>query len=462
MSSLDQTVTRPDPSRTSTPFDPMTGLSIEDVKTISQLNEALDYRTGRLHFLGQDLARLVTATETPAIIFAAARFEDNVRALRHAWCEAGYPADIHFAMKCCYRAEALAAALRAGAGLETMSDIELQLALAAGAPGHQIVAGGAAKSMSYLRRAIRSGVDLVIVDSIEDIVRLEAITEAEGRDVDVAIRIVPGTQGAFIVRDGKLGMLPESLELSEAVRRIGRAGTLRLVGWHGHLLSHCRDPHSYGRAVAAFIDAILMLERRHAVTTRLVNLGGGLESRYLITRSGWNLSDFARLGAAEIARLGREVRVVLEPGRVIAADASIGLASIVGTKVNGRAEWLLVDLCSNVLIPLPDVTYHVLPLATDRPFRRVSVADPTCAPTWIARDTALPEPRLGDIVAITNVGAYTTVFSELWSFALPSLWTINADGTLHRAFAATREADMWKALYGVTIDTDARLEDETC
>lgn len=192
--------------------------------------------------------------------------------------------------------------------------------------------------------------------------------------------------------------------------------------------------------------------RRRGHTFAIVDIGGGFDSRFLVELSGATADDFARAAERQLGRVGYDFRLHVEPGRFVAADAGIGLTRVVAGKRNAERAWLICDLASNVLTPLPDIAYHPIPtLPANGEWRRFSVGDGTCAPTLICRDAVLPSGPEHRELALLNCGAYTTAFAELWAFHLPKILFIDDAGPTV-VFGEEQYRSMMRTYYGYDID----------
>ena len=130
---------------------------------------------------------------------------------------------------------------------------------------------------------------------------------------------------------------------------------------------------------------------------------------------------------------GKKLKVILEPGASIAANAAILLTQVlylksggeprpVGDK-RGEKRFVIVDAGMNDLIrpPLYDAFHFIWPAKVDEKFvpdRRdkdlqldgtevVDVVGPVCeSADFFAKDRALPPVKRGDLLSIFTAGAY--------------------------------------------------------
>lgn len=196
----------------------------------------------------------------------------------------------------------------------------------------------------------------------------------------------------------------------DEVRAIEAASSLRVVGCHMHIGSNVLSAASYEAAMEVIVEAAKGLPH-----LQWVDVGGGLGVPY---RPNQQAIDVAAVGAAAdrlIARLeahhGRPLELRLEPGRFLVAEAGHLLTTVTSCKTNpdGRT-YIGCDSGFNHLIrPMMYGSYH--PIANisnpDGALQVVDVVGNVCESGDVfARERSLPQPRLGDVLAIGCAGAY--------------------------------------------------------
>ncbi|MFJ6687022.1 diaminopimelate decarboxylase family protein [Streptomyces werraensis] len=354
---------------------------------------------------------------------------------------------LHFALKSCYL-PAIGRALRAdGHGVEIMSDLEWRLARRLGFTPDQVVANSPARSVQHRRELMSGGAALIGVDSAEELERVEQEARLQDKLARIAIRINPLDEpGAFFTAGAKLGA-----DLDTAADLVARALAspwCDVAALHAHQLRHCTDPGLFYRMVRGLAEVAAETAPRERPFPAL-NLGGGLESRFLLERSGSDADQLADAAREAMDILPALPSVLLEPGRFVVGDAAVGFSSVIGEKRNSSEKWIISDISSNMLIPLPDLAYHPVPLRLDPTamWESVHTGDATCAPSHLCRDAYLPNTTERDGFAVLNCGAYTSVYAELWAFPLPRIGVLE-NQRMSEVFGPAQEAAMFRALYG--------------
>ena len=364
---------------------------------------------GRLSVAGCDLVDLAGSFGTPLIVYD----EDHVRArCREARAVFGDGA-VAYAAKA-FLCRAMAQLVRdEGLHLDVATGGELHVALAAGFPPERLVLHGNNKSSAELADAVDAGVGRIVVDSLDELDRLDALAAERGCRPVVLLRVTPGVEAHTHVYlttgrdDSKFGFTVSSGAAAEAVQRARAADSVELVGIHAHIGSQVFRIDSFQRAVAtlaAFANPLDLPE---------LSVGGGLGVAYVTGEEAPSITAWgeAVLGAA--AEAGVRARLSVEPGRAVVAQAAVALYTVGTIKhLPGIRTYVAVDggMSDNPRPVLYGSGYEVfLPRAAtaERP-REVTVVGKHCesgdvlvADGWVPQDLAI-----GDVLGIPVAGAY--------------------------------------------------------
>jgi diaminopimelate decarboxylase len=431
------------------------GLTRQEIGSVGDWDMAPHYADGVLHLRGVPAAELLERYGSPLLVIDETRARDNARAVRAAFEAHFANAKVCYALKASYVGPLVRGLLDAGVGLEVMSDPELQLALAHGAAPEALCLNGPGRGAAYNARTADLRPFLTVLDAESDVAALDRAAAEAGQVLPVAVRVTPGSDddSLFDIGGSKLGADWAGGTFERLLRACLAAPHLEVVGIHAHQLSHCADLEQFRSAVRALVEVAARSERSLGITFDVVDIGGGLESRYLFERAGVEIDAFAEAAATELAALGHPVTVVVEPGRWLVADTATVLTTVIATKENSGRQWLITDVAASLLIPLPELVYHPLPGRTDsNDWTEYAVGDPTCdAQNILCPRAVLPATRVGDPLALLNCGAYTTVFSSAWARPLPATVSLGIDGRVTEVFGRTAQEEFWRLLHGVAI-----------
>ena len=229
--------------------------------------------------------------------------------------------------------------------LDVATGGELHTVLAAGVPADACVMHGNNKSITELRTAVTEQVRHIVVDSFDELDRLEALcAEGVGPVPDVLLRITPGVHAhthEFIATgqdDSKFGFNLGNGDAMRAVERAGASTSVNLVGLHCHIGSNVFAASSFGKAAEVMADFARPLGLPELV------LGGGLGVAYVETEEAPSLTQWGHVLRDACDALGVTARVSVEPGRSIVAAAALTVYTL-GTikQIPGVRTYFSVD-----------------------------------------------------------------------------------------------------------------------
>ncbi len=356
----------------------------------SRVNEA-----GRLEIGGCDVVELAETFGTPAYVYA----EDDIRARARAYVEAFRARIERFEVVYASKAFPCTAALRVladeGLSCDVASGGELHLALTAGFAPERIYLHGNNKSEAELIQARGHGVGYIVLDSFEDIDRLERLAPRQR----VLLRVTPGispSTHAFISTgqvDSKFGF-----GMDDVPRAIERIRNLELAGLHAHVGSQIFDLEPYER-LAEVLAGI--------GDYPLLNLGGGLGIAYTYDDRPPSIDDYVE---TLLSSAPEGVTILCEPGRSIVGNAGVTIYRVgVVKEIPGVRTYVAVDGgMSDNLRPMLYGARYEAEIADRLGGERVcTIAGKHCeSGDILARDVPLDDPRPGDVLVMPATGAY--------------------------------------------------------
>jgi len=276
-----------------------------------------------------------------------------------------------------------------------------------------------------LRVAVEAGVGRIVVDSFDEILRLELLADDGAPTSRVLVRVTPGVEAhthEFIETgtvDSKFGFGLQNGDAMRAVERIVLNGLLQFGGLHCHIGSQVFRLDSFEAAVDRMVGLVREVETLPGVTVDEMNMGGGLGVRYLAGDEGASIAQHAAALNEMFTKalVAHGVRshptLMVEPGRSIAAPAGLTLYTV-GTikEIPGVRTYVAVD--GGMSDNLRPVTYGAeyeafLParVGAERP-KAATVAGKHCEQgDVLVRDARLPaDVTVGDILATPVTGAY--------------------------------------------------------
>jgi diaminopimelate decarboxylase len=298
-----------------------------------------------------------------------------------------------------------------GLGLDVAGGGEILTALKAGVDPALIVLHGNAKSTEELTMAVENGVGLVVVDGTDDVDRLEAIVP-NGRTQDVLVRIIPGVTAdthAHVLtghEGSKFGLAPAAA--AELITRIEHSPRVTMRGVHAHVGSQIMEPEPLAAAVAPL---------RALGEFEIYDLGGGLGARYTWADHPPSVADYldVLIGAATV-HLPQQAQIIIEPGRSMVASSAVTIYRVTTVK-RGSVTFVAVDggMGDNLEVALFGQRFEAG--IANRPDadngELVTVVGRHCESGDVLVDgVSLPDPRVGDLLAVPATGAYCFTMSN--------------------------------------------------
>jgi diaminopimelate decarboxylase len=309
-----------------------------------------------------------------------------------------------------------------GCGGDVVSAAELLVALACGVAPEHIVYNGVAKTDAEIDLALSSGpkgIGAVLIESLEEIARIEARARTLGRKARVGIRINPsldlaGKTHAHIATGhdrAKFGVPRD--DAPRAAQLVEESSHLELVGMSAHVGSHFKTIEPYVDSARVLFGLVRSLRDAGRVRSlEFVDTGGGFGVDYTGDASPPlpAPAEFVLAARAAQRELGLEdLALYVEPGRCLVAAHGVLVARAIQSKVTKAARWLMIDAGMNDLLrpALYQARHRIVPLrdgdgATSIPWR---VVGPVCESSDDFGEHLLPRDPPAQ-VAILDAGAY--------------------------------------------------------
>ncbi len=393
---------------------------------------------GVVRVAGVPVTELAATYGTPLFVIDEDDFRSRCREMAEAF---GGGANVNYAAKAFLCSEVARWVAEEGLCLDVASGGELAVALHAGFPAERIALHGNNKSVHELTAAVKAGIGYVVLDSMTEIDRLDAVAGDAGVVQDVMVRVTVGVEAhtheyiATAHEDQKFGLSLAAGDAMAAVRRVFAAPNLRLVGLHSHIGSQIFDVGGFElaarRVIGLLRDVVAEFGVDKTAQIATVDLGGGLGISYVPQDDPPPVAELAaKLSAiveTESAAVGLpSPRLVVEPGRAIAGPGTITLYEVGTVKdvaVSGSAHrrYVSVDggMSDNIRTSLYGADYDV------RLASRTSSAGPTLARVVgkhcesgdiVVRDAWVPDDVTpGDLVAVAATGAYCYSMSSRYN-----------------------------------------------
>ncbi|MBE3583043.1 MAG: diaminopimelate decarboxylase [Limnochordaceae bacterium] len=377
---------------------------------------------GRLEIGGVEAGELARRFGTPLYVFDEEAFDQRVREFQAALARSWRDYQLLYAGKAFLTTGFAALVAQYGLGLDVVSGGEIYTALQGGFPPARMVFHGNNKTVEELDFALRVGVGRVVVDSADELHRLQQVAAARGQVTPIWLRVTPGIEAHthhYIQTgqlDSKFGVPLAGGQALAVLQEALQLPNVRLMGVHAHIGSQILDPTPFQLVAPLLVQLLAQLREQAGVTLRELDLGGGFAARYTKEVIPPVAQVVGALASALATACDQQQvpapKLFLEPGRALVAEAGITLYRVGTCKtIPGVRTYVSVDggMADNPRVALYQATYRAcLPDRLQEPATEtVTVAGRFCeSGDVLVRDALLPPVHSGDLLAVFTTGAY--------------------------------------------------------
>jgi diaminopimelate decarboxylase len=300
---------------------------------------------------------------------------------------------------------------------EVSSAGEVDAAEEAGFDMSRALYDGPGKSRWELEHALDAGVRVFSVESTVELTRLAESAGQRALVPRVLLRIRPSADlGAGLIVGSRTHFgFPAERIVSEIQRSKSHSERVEIIGLHVYTGTQQRDPGALAQVLRFAQEIAEQLGDVLSSDLQILDLGGGFPWPFGVPGTGPNPAQ----ALISLRALATEQHRWLwfESGRYLVASAGTFVTRVLDVReVTARSPVVVADGGTNALGGLsglgrifrPDLSARILGVGkADRPIKAHDLVGPLCTPLdLLATNVHLPEPRPGDLIAVSNVGAY--------------------------------------------------------
>ena len=386
-----------------------------------------EYKEGKLFAENVSVETIAREVGTPVYIYSKATFEEHLHKIQQAYSQ--IDTTICYSVKACGNINILKFMAGAGSGFDIVSGGELYRVMKAGGDPSQIVYAGVGKTDTEIIEALEADIGYFNIESEAELENLIRLARQQGKQTKAALRVNPDVEyktHAFLKTGKKETKFGVDIERALKVfSDYGDNAAVNLCAIHVHLGTGGKKIDPYVEAVKKTIPLIDQL-RSKGHTIEAIDLGGGYGADYE-SNTVPSAAEYAS-GIVPLLK-DKNIKLILEPGKSICANAGVMLTRVLYIKQGGRKKFVIVDAGMNDLIrpSLYDAFHFIWPAKVDQklvpPQREkdlrldgtevVDIVGPICeGADFFAKDRALPEVKRGDLVSVFTAGAYGFTMSS--------------------------------------------------
>ena len=366
------------------------------------------YQNGELFAEGVNLQQLAETYGTPTYVYSRAALTEHFQAYQQALGD--HPGLVCFAVKANSNLAVLNILAKLGAGFDIVSGGELERVIAAGGDPAKIVFSGLGKTHAEVIRALEVGVHCFNIESEAELQLVNQAAASIDIQAPISLRVNPDVNPQthpYIstgLKENKFGIdIARAVEVYKTAQQMSH---INIVGVDCHIGSQLTD-------ITPFIDALdrlLVLIDQLAeagIHLKHIDIGGGLGVTYDDEQPP-AVAEYLSAVKAKLA--GRQLELIMEPGRSIAANAGILLTRVQYLKPTAHKNFAIIDAAmSDYIRPaLYQAWNRVLPAQANAKGESLTwdLVGSVCETgDWIAKDREL-SLQADDLLAVMSTGAY--------------------------------------------------------
>lgn len=373
------------------------------------------YKNEQLYVEDLPVKQLAEEFGTPLYIYSRATLERHWHAFDSALGK--HPHLICYAVKANSNIGILNVMAKLGSGFDIVSQGELERVLAAGGEASKVVFSGVAKSRAEIMRALEVGIRCFNVESVAELHHINQIAGEMGKVAPISLRVNPDVDAhthPYIstgLKENKFGVSVD--EAREVYKLAATLSHVKITGMDCHIGSQLTELQPFLDATDRLIRLIEQL-KEDGITLKHLDLGGGLGVTYT-DETPPHPSDYASALLNKLKNY-KDLEIILEPGRAIAANAGILVAKVQYLKSNESRNFAITDTGMNDMIRPALYEAYMNIIEIDRTLERekaiYDVVGPVCETSDFLgkqRELAIAE---GDYIAQRSAGAYGASMSS--------------------------------------------------
>ena len=374
------------------------------------------YKNKNLHCENINLIELSKKVGSPFYCYSSKILESKYSELTDAFKEEDLL--VCFSLKANSNQSIIKTFSSLGSGADVVSIGELKRALKAKIPPNKIVFSGVGKNTDEIIFAIKNKILMINVESISELKQISTQAANLNMIAPISLRVNPDIEagGNEKISTGKkqdkFGIsIKEAIDVYELASNLDN---IEIKGIDVHIGSQINDLEPFEKTFNSIVETITKLKDKN-IDIDIIDIGGGIGINYTDEKA-LNIKDYAALVSKKLGSLNK--KIIIEPGRFLTAESGILVTKIIYIKENESKKFAIVDAAMNDFIrpSLYGSLHNALPIIEDdkeRPIESYDVVGPICETgDFFIKDFKTSQFLEGNLLAITNVGAYGSVLSS--------------------------------------------------
>jgi len=396
------------------------------------------YKNRQLHIEQVAIKAIEQQIETPFYCYSQSsieqayqNYQSNLQQIDHLIC---------YAVKANSHQAIIKTLADLGAGADVVSEGELRRAIKAGIAAEKIVYSGVAKTSKEIQFALAQGILQFNVESENELEVINQLATEMQTTANIAFRINPDIDANTHAKistgksENKFGI--PIAKVRDIYAKANKMKGIKVQGVDVHIGSQLTDLAPF-KATFKRIKQLVDELASDGIVIEVIDLGGGLGVNYEHKQQiEHEIADYCKL-VKEIFN-GCQCKILLEPGRSLVANSGILVSKVVYKKQGDERLFLIIDAAMNDLLrpSMYDAHHEILSVEEKQATETYDVVGPVCeSGDTFARNRTMTAVQEGELLAITNSGAYGAVMASTYNTRLlvPEVLVKDSDYSIIKA-----------------------------
>ncbi|MHA1477418.1 MAG: diaminopimelate decarboxylase family protein [Promethearchaeota archaeon] len=383
---------------------------MDKLKKISG-NPYLNKKEGVLLIDNILLNEILKTYTTPLMIFLENRVRNNINTFRKVFKSEFNNFQCFYSFKANFLPEICNIVQSEGLGAELIGLPELKLALKLQFPPNKIIVGGPYLPKELIKKCVQENIKEIVVYNMNDLIHINSFAKKSQKIQDICLRINTQKFGS------KLGILLNQSNVLKLKKIIYECKNLKVTTLLSHYATQMNNFELFKKNINILLDSTKILSDA-GIKIENLNLGGGFPEAVIMPEN--QLRDVAAKIKSIISN--HEINfnnIYFEPGRYLVGDAGLLVAKVI--KVTDD-RWIFLNIGNHICPKFAKSSlrfYNATRIGEPHKFK-TSIAGivPTDQDVLVKDYFFTSDLKEGDIVIVTNVGAYNLTFSNRFPYLL--------------------------------------------
>ncbi|MBY9008875.1 MAG: alanine racemase [Candidatus Lokiarchaeota archaeon] len=363
---------------------------------------------------------------TPFMIFLANRVKNNINSFCRAFQSVFDNFQCFYSFKANFLPDICRIVRSEGIGAELIGLPELKLALKLQFPAEKIIVGGPYLPQELIEKCITENIKEIVVYNLNDIILINSIAKRYEKIQEICLRVNTQKFGS------RLGTDLDEFELTTLKKIKNECKNVKITTILSHYSTQMNNFEQFRHNLRSVLEKIKKLLKA-GLRIENINLGGGFPEAAIMPEH--QLIEIAKKIKLILTNFDIKFKnIYFEPGRYFVGDAGILMAKVI--KVY-KDRWIFLNIGNHICpkFAKASLRFYNVSRINDPHKYKTSFAGivPTDQDVLAKNYFFTKELNEGDIVMITNVGAYCLTFSNRFPYLLPEISLIE-DGNITQIF----------------------------